>query len=142
MPPVSSSVPLPAKHTVLFDDECSMCTFQSRLLAWADWLKKLNLVPLSSEEASHLAPELSRESLQEAIHCIARDGKIHRGARCIRFVGMRLPVLVPMALVLWLPGVIQIAEVVYQFISRNRQFFSRIFGCKGACAILPPRPKV
>jgi predicted DCC family thiol-disulfide oxidoreductase YuxK len=132
---------LPARHTVLFDDECPLCTFQSRMLTWVDWFHRLELVPLSNELASQLAPHLSREDLQEAIHCIARDGRIHRGARCIRFVGMRLPLLFPLALFLWIPGVIQIAEVVYQWISRNRLFFSKIFGCKGACAILPERKR-
>jgi predicted DCC family thiol-disulfide oxidoreductase YuxK len=35
--------------------------------------------------------------------------------------------------------VIFIAEIVYQWISRNRYLLSRVFGCKDACAILPSR---
>ena len=50
-----------------------------------------------------------------------------------------MPLLVPLALVLWLPGVICVAEKIYQWISRNRHYLSRIFGCKDACAILPAR---
>ncbi|HRQ89295.1 MAG TPA: hypothetical protein PLA50_10885, partial [Bacteroidia bacterium] len=64
---------------------------------------------------------------------------IHRGARAIRFLGLRIPLLLPVGLFLWIPGTIQIAEVVYAFVSRNRLFFSRIFGCKGACSILPEK---
>jgi hypothetical protein len=52
---------------------------------------------------------------------------------------MRLPLLIPVALFLWIPGVIQVAEVVYQWVSRNRLLLSRVFGCKGACAVLPAR---
>ena len=111
-----------------------------KVLTWLDWFSVLSLVPLSDESAIRLAPNLTREDLQEAIHCIARDGGLHRGARCIRFVGLRLPLLVPLALVLWIPGVIQVAEVVYQWISRHRLWLSRVFGCQGACAILPARP--
>ena len=77
----------------------------------------------------------------EAIHCVTREGRIHRGARAIRFLGMRMPVLIPAGLFLWLPGVIQVAEKFHQWVSRNRQFFSRIFGCQGACAILPQRQR-
>lgn len=131
----------PLRHKVLYDDECPLCTFQMRVLTWLDWGGQLSLIPLSQAEAARLAPQLTREQLQEAIHCIARDGRIHRGARCIRFVGLRLPLLVPVALVLWIPGVIQVAEVFYQWISRNRLLLSRLFGCKGACAILPPRAR-
>ena len=45
------------------------------------------------------------------------------------------------ALVLWLPGVIWVAEKIYQWISRNRHYLSRIFGCKDACALLPTRKR-
>lgn len=140
MPPTSDS-PVSRCHSVLYDDECPLCTFQMRVLTWLDWFGSLRLIALSDPAAERLAPHLSREDLQEAIHCIARDGKIHRGARCIRFVGMRLPLLVPVALVLWIPGVIQIAEMIYRWISRNRLVLSRLFGCKGACAILPARER-
>ena len=137
-------MPLPArdpsaKHVVLYDDECPMCTFQMRMLSWLDWRDRLALVPLSSPRARAVAPALEREDLLEAIHCVTTSGKIHRGARCLRFAGMRLPLLVPMALVLWVPGVIQIAEIIYQWVSRNRHLLSRVFGCKEACAILPKR---
>lgn len=139
---MNSSVPVPAdRHVVLYDDECPLCMFQMRLLTWLDWFGALSLIPLSDPAAARLAPHLSREDLREAIHCVARDGRIHRGARCIRFVGMRLPLLMPIALFLWIPGVIRIAEVFYQWVSRNRLVLSRIFGCKGACAILPARPR-
>jgi predicted DCC family thiol-disulfide oxidoreductase YuxK len=32
-----------------------------------------------------------------------------------------------------------VAERVYAVISRNRQLISRLFGCKGACALIPDR---
>jgi predicted DCC family thiol-disulfide oxidoreductase YuxK len=54
---------------------------------------------------------------------------------------MRLPLLVPAALFLWLPGVIQVAELIYQWVSRNRLLLSRVFGCKEACGILPARKR-
>ena len=68
------------------------------------------------------------------------EGAVHRGARAIRFISLRLPVTVPLALMLWVPGVILVAEKVYAWISRNRQTISRVFGCKGACALVPDRP--
>ncbi len=128
-----------ATHFVLYDDQCPMCTFQMRVLSWLDWFHRLSLLPLADPRASRLAPTVTREALLEAIHCITPEGRIYRGARCIRFVGMRLPLLVPVALVLWLPGVIWIAEKVYQWVSRNRLVLSRLFGCKEACALLPAR---
>ncbi len=126
-------------HVVLFDSDCPLCTFQMKLLTWLDWFDALRLLPISNPEASLVAPSIHREDLLEAIHCVALGGKVHRGARCLRFVGMRLPLLIPMALVLWIPGVIWVAERIYQWVSRNRHLLSRFFGCKDACAILPTR---
>jgi predicted DCC family thiol-disulfide oxidoreductase YuxK len=129
------------KHIVLYDDECPLCTFQMRLLTWLDWRNALAIVPLSDARAHDVAASIPREDLAAAIHCVTPAGRIYRGARCLRFVGMRLPLMVPLALLLWIPGVIQIAEIVYGWVSRNRLVLSRIFGCKEACAVMPKRER-
>ena len=129
------------KHRILYDDECWMCTFQMRLLTWLDWCNVARLVPASNPDCLKLAPGLTREGLMEAIHCVKTDGTVLRGARALRFIGMRMPLLIPMALFLWLPGVIWVAEWIYGCVSRNRHLLSRVFGCKGACAIVPQRER-
>ncbi len=131
----------PSHHIVLYDSDCPLCTFQMKSLTWLDWLDKVRFVPIADPLAAEIAPHLTREDLMEAIHCVTIDGTIHRGARAIRFLGMRMPLMVPVSLFLWLPGVIWIAEKIYMGISRNRLFFSRIFGCKGACALMPERQR-
>jgi predicted DCC family thiol-disulfide oxidoreductase YuxK len=129
------------QHLVLYDGECPMCVFQMKVLSWLDWRNALSLVPLSDPRANEIAPEITCEDLQEAIHCVTPGGRIYRGARAIRFVGMRLPLFVPVALFLWIPGVISIAEIVYRWVSKNRLLLSRVFGCKDACTILPKRKR-
>jgi predicted DCC family thiol-disulfide oxidoreductase YuxK len=49
--------------------------------------------------------------------------------------------LIPLALVLWIPGVIWIAEKIYQWVSNNRLILSKLFGCKDACSIMPQRQR-
>lgn len=128
-------------NIVLYDAECSLCTFQMKMLTWLDWFNVATLLPIADPRATELAPTLTREALLEAIHCIAPDGHIYRGARAIRYLGIRMPLLIPLALVLWFPGVIWVAERVYMWISRNRYLLSRVFGCKDACAIMPTRKR-
>ena len=128
-----------ATHIVLYDGDCSLCTFQMRVVTWLDWFHTVSLLPIADARAAAVAPALTREALQEAIHCVTPGGRIHRGARCIRHISLRMPLAVPLALVLWFPGVIWIAEKIYAKISRNRHLLSRLFGCKEACAILPAR---
>jgi len=129
------------KHRILYDDECWMCTFQMRLLTWLDWCDVARLVPTSNPDCLKLTSGLTREGLMEAIHCVKTDGSVLRGARALRFIGMRMPLLVPMAFFLWLPGVIWVAEWIYGCVSRNRHLLSRVFGCKGVCAIVPKRER-
>jgi predicted DCC family thiol-disulfide oxidoreductase YuxK len=126
-------------HAVLYDGECSFCTFQMKMLRWLDWDNLFTLVPAADPGVSTLAPNLTEADLNEAIHCVTQTGEIHRGARAIRFIALRLPAAIPLALFLWVPGVILVAERVYAWISRNRQWISRAFGCKGACALVPDR---
>jgi predicted DCC family thiol-disulfide oxidoreductase YuxK len=128
-----------ARHLVLYDGDCALCQFQVRALTWLDWLDVLRFVPISDPAARAAAPGLSEEQLLEAIHCLTAQGQIQRGARAIRFMGLRLPLLVPVALVMWIPGVIWLAEHVYRWIARHRQGLSRFFGCKEACAVLSAR---
>lgn len=127
--------------TVLYDSDCPLCTFQMKSLTWLDWFNRIRFLPIKDSAAVGLAPNLTREDLLEAIHCITPDGSIHRGARCIRYLGMRLPLLVPVSLFLWIPGVIWLAEMFYMWISRNRLLLSKLFGCKGACVIMPERKR-
>jgi predicted DCC family thiol-disulfide oxidoreductase YuxK len=124
---------------VLYDGECSLCAFQMRVITWLDWFNSVTLLPIADPRAAEIAPSITREQLLEAIHCVTKGGQIYRGARCLRYIGMRMPLAVPLALILWIPGVIWVAEKVYNWISRHRYLLSRLFGCKEACAIMPMR---
>lgn len=124
---------------MLYDSDCPMCTFQMRTLTWLDWFGKVSFLPINDPRAAEIAPDVGQEDLMEAIHCLTTEGKMHRGARAIRFLSLRMPLLLPVALFLWFPGVIWVAEKIYAWISRNRLLISEVFGCKGACAVMPER---
>ena len=124
---------------MLYDNECPLCTFQMKLLTWLDWFALAEYLPISDPRTKILAPQLSPETLNAAMHCVTPEGTIHRGARCIRHLCCRMPLLFPLGLLLWIPGIIWIAEIVYRTVSRNRYLLSRLFGCKEACALLPER---
>ena len=130
-----------AKNTVLYDDGCPMCTFGMRVLTWVDWFGAARLVGLSHPEAKVIGPQLTREQLLEAIHCVTGDGRVYRGARAIRHLGLRMPVLVPLSVLMWVPGVMWIAERIYGVVARNRHVLSKMFGCETVCAVMPARER-
>lgn len=128
-----------AKSIVVYDDHCPMCTFQMRLLSWLDLGRRFDFMALSNPTVQALAPQLRREDLLQAMHVLTKAGPIHRGARAIRFIALRCVLLWPLAILLWIPGVIYLCEIFYRWVSRNRQVLSTVFGCKEACVVMPQR---
>lgn len=120
-----------ATNIVIYDDQCPLCLSQTRLLRRLDWFQAVRFRGISEPGSTELMPDLRREDLLAAIHCVTKDGKIYRAARCFRFIAMRIPLLVPFALLLWIPGMLWVAEKIYNRIARNRYFLSRFFGCSG-----------
>lgn len=129
------------RSLVLYDGDCPMCIVQMRLFQRLDWLGALEPLPLSDSRAAAAAPGVTPGELAGAIHCVSPRGKIYRGARCVRFLCLRIPLAVPLALFLWIPGVIFVAERVYARVSRHRLAVSRLFGCKDSCVPPPSRRK-
>jgi predicted DCC family thiol-disulfide oxidoreductase YuxK len=113
------------QHTVIYDGDCDFCTRQMRRLRQLDWRGSLRLLPISEVPGSDVATQLSPEALAQAIHCVTADGRVLSGARCLRFVSLRLPLLAPLALLLWIPGALAVAEWFYRRISANRHRLSR-----------------
>ena len=129
------------RQIMIYDDQCPMCTFQVKSLTWLDWFNALRFLPMSNPEVQERAPQLQREDLMAAMHCLATNGRIYKGARAIRHAAIRIPLLIPLALIMWIPGIIFIAERVYQWISTNRYILSKLFGCGDACQIMPARKR-
>ena len=137
-PPLDTTAPRTAT-IVLFDDHCPMCTFQSRLLTRLDWLHRIQFMPISDPAVKALAPELKHEDLMASMHELTPSGRVYNGARGIRYLAARLPLLWPVCLLLWIPGMIYLSEFAYRAVARNRYLISKLFGCKTACAVLPAK---
>lgn len=125
----------PSKNLLLFDDQCGMCAAQMRWLARLDWFQTIRMMPISDHETAQVAPQISMDNLQEAIHCVTPGGHVYRGASAIRHVGRKVPLLAPLAVLMWIPGVMFLADRVYGLIARNRYVISRVFRCGDSCAV-------
>jgi len=95
------------KTRVIYDETCPFCVRWVRRLQRLDWLHRLEFV----QGGAGL----------EAVRCITPRGRVHRGARAFRALGLRVPLLAPLALLLWVPGFTHIAEVAYRWISEHRR---------------------
>jgi predicted DCC family thiol-disulfide oxidoreductase YuxK len=124
------------RSRVWFDGGCHFCRGQVRWLERLDWFHRFEFRP-AAELTPTQDPRLAPENLARAVHCVTVDDRVFRGARCLRFVGLRLPLLAPVAVLLYLPGVIQLAEAVYGRVSRHRYRL----GGQRECALESTTPK-
>lgn len=130
-----------AVHRIFYDDECAFCVRQMRRVRALDWLGRFRLVPRSTAEAQ--AAGLSPDALAAAIHCVTAEGRVLRGAAGLRFVGLRLPLVAPLAALLWLPGALGLAERAYAWFSRRRYQWGSLPCPAARCGSegpLPPAP--
>ena len=68
---------------------------------------------------------MSWEHLDRAAYLDTGRGQLYEGFYSLRMLTLRLPLLVPLAPVLWVPGVSLLGPVVYRWIARNRYVISR-----------------
>lgn len=66
--------------TVLYDADCSLCTFLRDWLVRQSQLVPLELVPASSEEARQRFPALDHRATLDEITVVGDSGQVYRGA--------------------------------------------------------------
>ncbi len=114
------------QHRVIYDGECAFCRRMVRAMRRLDWLNRLQWFPAQAAEAEAQARGIPPAQLNEALHCLAADGRVLAGAAALRFIGLRLPLLCLPALLLFLPGALPLAEHAYRAVAARRY-------CLGQC---------
>ena len=107
---------------IFYDSHCGLCARSARMLKWLDWLKRIRLVDLhDAEERQCFAPDLSLEDLNRTMHIRLPDGRTFAGFSAFRELAWHLPLLWPIAPLLYLPGVRPIGDVIYARIAQRRR---------------------
>lgn len=135
---MSIAVPTTAarpKAVVLFDGDCAFCQRSVRILKSLDWFKKLTTQNARDREHWPIAAEpLSLTKMLEEMHLVTPDGrKTYAGFSAFRWIAWRLPLALPMAPFLYLPGVLWLGNRVYRWIAKNR--YSLVPCHDGVCQI-------
>ena len=125
------------RHRVLFDDTCALCRQTVRILKRLDWFHRFEWIGWNTLGAAPRVDGVSSTDLQRSVHILTSEGKIHAAARGLRFVACRLPLTVLPAGLLFLPGALGCAEIVYAWISRHRHKLNRPGG-GAVCRSCPP----
>ena len=118
-----------------YDGECGFCTLSVRALALADFFRVVTWT--AYQELDEPPQGLTWDDLDAAAYLEVRKGssesgggpeegrRLYRGFYAFRMLTLRLPPLMPLALLLWLPGVNRLGEWAYQWVATNRYRISR-----------------
>ena len=124
-----------ADHYLIFDDRCPLCLAAAQKVHRRDRTRRVSLHPLSRlslPEGMRVPTDQAPadQELTAAIHLIAPDGVVYRGAEALAHLAILLPRYKPLGKVLLLPVVKPVARLFYRFIARNRVGISRAFGLR------------
>jgi predicted DCC family thiol-disulfide oxidoreductase YuxK len=103
---------------VIYNDACGFCRrWAARLRGW-DRAGRIVLLPLQDDRAPGLAGR-PRSALERAVHVVLPTGEVMAGAAAVRAICRFLPAGRLWRMILSLPGVLPVAERVYQHVARR-----------------------
>jgi predicted DCC family thiol-disulfide oxidoreductase YuxK len=135
------------RAVVLYDGQCAFCRKSVDLLRRLDWLGRLRFgdvrdpaqVPVVTRSGDRAITGLDPSRLLEEMHVLTADGRrVHHGFGALRWLAWRLPLLWPVAPLLYVPGVLPLGQRLYLWVARNR---FRLVPCHGGVCMLPPAGK-
>jgi predicted DCC family thiol-disulfide oxidoreductase YuxK len=127
--------PAPGKGIVLYDGDCPFCRRSVAILKRLDWLGRLHFQ--SARDVDHLPPShvsLDSKRLLDEMHVLTPDRRhAYAGYSAFRWIAWRLPLAVPAAPLLYVPGVPWVGNRIYLWVAKNRM---NLVPCTdGACPV-------
>ena len=124
------------RSKLIFDDRCGLCQKSGLFLRGLDWFKTIDFIPFSQAAELVARHHITAQAMEAAIHHVSLSGQVTNGAHALRVFGMKIPLLFPCALLLYLPFVLRLANRLYTTVASRRQTLSRLLRCDaGQCSI-------
>jgi predicted DCC family thiol-disulfide oxidoreductase YuxK len=110
-------------NTLIFyyDSECPLCIRTKIIITHLDWFNKIGFKTVQFDAAENqYLKNIEQTVLLDDIYSVDTKGKIYSGVNTYIQVLKRIFYLFPLAILLQLPGIYQIAKKIYVFIAKNR----------------------
>jgi predicted DCC family thiol-disulfide oxidoreductase YuxK len=134
---MTTAAPPARRGLVLYDGQCPLCLKSVALLKRLDWLRRFSYLDARERADLPAGAAADPEKLLQEMHVLTPGGRLHHGFAALRWMAWRLPLLWPLAPLLYLPGVPRLGQRLYLWVARNR---FRLVPCHGGVCSLPPRP--
>ena len=119
------------RATLLFDGQCGFCQASVKKLRVLDVFGYLEPVDFHTvPELTALHPELTPKRCTSRMQLIEPDGNLSEGFFSVTRMSRRMPLLMPFAPLLSLPGVGGVGQRAYDWIAARRYLFHRGHACR------------
>lgn len=102
---------------VVYDGKCGFCTTFKQWMEWLDWFDRFGWIDL--HEADYSALPVTEEEAVAAMQVICGD-HVYSGFYATRRILRSIPLLLPLALLMYIPGVPFLGRRVYRWVARQR----------------------
>lgn len=113
-----------SRWTLYYDGRCGFCAGARSWLSRLDFFGRIDWTAYQSLREPPAG--LSWNDLDRYAWLDTGRSPLQRGFFAMRLLTLKLPILLPLAPLMWLPGAHLIGEAVYGWVARNRY---RISGC-------------
>jgi predicted DCC family thiol-disulfide oxidoreductase YuxK len=104
----------------LFDDRCGKCRRFIALSSALDFAGRLEPIGLSDPRRAREFGHFDLDALNFEMHVIDPRNRVFRGFYAIRRIALEVPLMWPLAALLFLPGVSAAGIPIYAWIARTR----------------------
>ena len=106
---------------LLYDGKCPFCQNSVQILKVIDFFRILTYVDLHEiQDFKALHPQLTKELALSQLYLLEPNGKIYGGFDVFRRICFLMPLLYPVILIAYFPGMRWIGPFVYRLIAKNR----------------------
>lgn len=109
------------RDTVIYDGNCHFCIKQVERIKELDTGNSLDYCPRQSEDLHGRFPELKDMNFEEGMRFVSKKRQIYVGADAVYQIATKLPGIALIAWIYLLPGINQVAKLIYSWIAANRQ---------------------
>ena len=107
--------------TFYYDSECPLCIRTKIVITHLDWFNKIGFKTVQFDAAENqYLKNIEQTVLLDDIYSVDTKGKIYSGVNTYIQVLKRIFYLFPLAILLQLPGMYQIAKKIYRYVAKNR----------------------
>jgi predicted DCC family thiol-disulfide oxidoreductase YuxK len=105
---------------LVYDGECDFCRSVLLIVHFLDVLRLVRFLDYHNPEELAQAGGVSAADAEQAAIAVDDRGRLYRGFYAFRQICRRVPLLAPLTVVTYIPGIPALGERAYRWVAENR----------------------